>query len=137
MKENDMQQKYVELQMIESQLKQLQQQFASIDQQVNALKKIDEDLSEFEKVKEDSKMFFSLGPGIFAEGTINSKDLLLNVGSSISVKKSIPETKTLISTQVKELDELLLKMQEDMQIAGIRGQEIQQEIMEMNAKKDK
>ncbi|MBU0930175.1 MAG: prefoldin subunit alpha [Nanoarchaeota archaeon] len=137
MKENDMQQKYVELQMIESQLKQLQQQFASIDQQVNALKKIDEDLSEFEKVKEDSKMFFSLGPGIFAEGTINSKDLLLNVGSSISIKKSIPETKTLIGTQVKELDELLLKMQEDMQIAGIRGQEIQQEIMEMNAKKDK
>lgn len=137
MKENDMQQKYVELQMIEAQIKQLQQQLVNIDQQVNALKKIDEDLTEFEKVNKDSKMFFSIGPGIFAEGLVTNKDLLLNVGSNISVRKSIPETKILISTQVKELEELLLRMQEDIQLTGLRGQEIQQEIIDINTQKAK
>lgn len=132
-----MQQKYVELQMIENQIKQLQQQLVGIDQQVSALKRIDEDLTEFEKIKQDSKMFFSIGPGIFAEGSITNKDLLLNVGSNISVRKSIPETKVLISTQVKELEELLLRMQEDIQLTGLRGQEIHQEIMDINTQKAK
>lgn len=133
------QKKYMELQFLDQQIKQLQQQLMGVNQQVMELKKIDDDLTEFEKVKEDSKMFFALGPGIFAEGTLTNKDLLLNVGSSVLVKKPIMETKKLISIQVQELENILVKMQDDLQVAGLRGQELQQDIMAINqdTKKDK
>lgn len=129
----DMQKRYVELQTIDSQIKQLQQQLMNINQQILELKKVDDDLTEFEKVKEQSKMFFSLGPGIFAEGTITNKELMLNVGSNITIRKSVPETKSLITTQISELDSIVEKLQKDMQIFSLRGQELQQELVELDS----
>ncbi|MDD5649973.1 MAG: prefoldin subunit alpha [Candidatus Nanoarchaeia archaeon] len=127
-----MHQKYAELQTVDAQIKQIQQQLMGINQQILELKKVDDDLTEFEKVKTGSKMFFALGPGIFAEGSIDSKDLLLNVGSNITVKKPIMETKQLIDNQIKELESIVEKLQEDVQLVGLRGQELQQELVELD-----
>src|SRR3989344_8088305 len=131
------QKRYVELQLLDQQIKQLQQQLMAINQQIVELKNIDEDLGEFENVKKDSKMFFSLGPGIFAEGVITNKDLLLNVGSNVMVKKAIPDTKKIIGLQIDELTGLITNIQSDIQNVGLRGHELQEELTELDTKKDK
>src|SRR3989344_2881752 len=117
------QKKYMELQLLDQHIKQLQQQLMTVNQQIVELKRVDDDLSEFEKVKENSNMFFALGPGIFAEGVISSKDLLLNVGSNVLVKKPVIDTKKLINVQVAELEGLMVRLQEDMGAIGLRGNE--------------
>ncbi|MBS3163417.1 prefoldin subunit alpha [Candidatus Woesearchaeota archaeon] len=131
------QKKYLELQLLDQQIKQLQQQLMTVNQQIVELRRVDDDLSEFEKVKENSNMFFALGPGIFAEGSISSKDLLLNVGSNVLVKKPVIDTKKLINVQVAELEGLMVRLQEDMGAIGLRGNELQEELTELNTKKDK
>lgn len=131
------QKKYLELQLLDQQVKQLQQQLMTVSQQIMELKRVDDDLGEFEKVKENSNMFFALGPGIFAEGSISSKDLLLNVGSNVLVKKPIIDTKKLINLQVAELEGLIVQLQEDMRTIGLRGNELQEELVELNTQKDK
>ena len=131
------QKKYMELQLLDQQIKQLQQQLMTVNQQVMELKRVDDDLTEFGKVKENSNMFFALGPGIFAEGSISSKDLLLNVGSNVLVKKPIVDTKQLINVQVAELEGLIVRLQDDMRSVGLRGNELQEELAELTTKKDK
>ena len=131
------QKKYLELQMMDQQIKQLQQQLMAVNQQIVELKRVDDDLNEFENVKKDSKMFFSLGPGIFAEGTITNKDLLLNVGSNVMVKKPILDTKKIISMQIDELEGIVHKIQDDLGTVDLRGHELQEELMELDTKKDK
>lgn len=135
--EEETQRKYLELQFLENQIKQIQQQLMNIENQISELKRVDDDLSEFDKVKENSEMFFSLGPGIFAEGVVKNKELLINVGANVSVKKTIPETKKLITEQVMELEDLLGKMQQDLQLVGLKGQEIQQELINLTSQKHK
>lgn len=134
---HELQEKYVGLQNLEAQMKQIQQQIMAINQQGLELRKVDDDLNEFENVKENSNMFFSLGPGIFAEGTITNKDLLLNVGSNVSVRKSIPETKKLITEQIHELDALSMQLQQDLQIFSLKGQELEQELIKLNNNTEK
>jgi len=129
---HELQEKYIGLQNLEAQMKQIQQQIMAINQQSIELRKVDDDLNEFENVKENSKMFFSLGPGIFAEGSITNKDLLLNVGSNVSVRKSIPETKKLITEQIQELDGLSMQLQQDLQIFSLKGHELEKEITKLD-----
>lgn len=131
------QKKYMELQLLDQQIKQLQQQLMTVNQQIVELRRVDDDLTEFGKIKENSNMFFALGPGIFAEGAISNKDLLLNVGSNVLVKKPIIDTKKLINVQVAELEGLMVKLQEDMGAIGLRGNELQEELAELTTKKDK
>jgi len=131
------QKRYIEFQMMEQQIKQLQQQLMAVNQQIMELKRVDDDLSEFENVKKDSKMFFSLGPGIFAEGTIANKDLLLNIGSNVMIKKPILDTKKIVALQIDELEGIVHKIQDDLGAVDLRGHELQEELMELDTKKDK
>ncbi len=131
-KEQKLQEKYLELQLIDQQIKQLQQQLTYIEEQVVELRNISEAIEELKNIKENSKIFFTLSPGILIEGKITKKDeFVVNIGGGCVVKKTAVETKELIDNQVLQLENLIAKLQQDIVLMSSRGRQLQDEIAEL------
>lgn len=104
-KQQKLQQKYMEFQMIDQQIKQIQKQLQMVDMQMQELISTQEALDELSEVKKGTDFLSPIASGIFIKGKITeSKELIVNVGSNVTVRKTIPEVKELLKTQLDELE---------------------------------
>lgn len=112
MTQEQIQQKYLHFQLIQQQIKQIQQQILLLEQQTLDLKQLDESLANLSKVKTNTPLYSPLGMGIFLETEIkNNKEVLMNVGSKVVLKKPISETQEIIRKQIDELEEAFRNLQ--------------------------
>ena len=110
-KTREIQQKYVELQMLDQQMKQVQNQIQALEIQTAELDLVQKSLDEFSSVKPGSDSFVTVTPGIFAKAEIkDSEKVFLNIGAGAVVEKTIPEAKKIIVDQITEMR----KLQEDL-----------------------
>ncbi|MBW3018878.1 hypothetical protein KY329_01700, partial [Candidatus Woesearchaeota archaeon] len=92
-KEKAMHAKYMEMQMINSQMRQLQQQAEIIEQQCIELERAQLALDDLTKTKVGSESFVTLAPGIFSKAKLESADtVIVNVGASVFVEKNAAQT---------------------------------------------
>ena len=98
-KENkDLQQKYLEFQILTEQIPKIQQQIVSLNQQIMELKLLKDSLNKVKNIKANTKSLIPLSPNIFTKAEIkDNKEVLVSVGSNILVKKTIPETEIFLS----------------------------------------
>lgn len=109
----DVQRKYLEYQVLIKQLKQIEQQFAVMEQHFVELKNLDEGLDILINTKE-KEVFASLGAGIFVEGELkNTGKVLVNVGAGVIVEKDIKDAKRLVIRQMDDVQNLVLQIQDD------------------------
>ena len=114
--EKAFQEKYVEFQVFSAQLKQMQQQFVNIEQQILELKSLSESLNKISDIKENNDSLIPIGAGIFLEGTIkNTKEAVITVGANVAVKKSMEETKELVKKQIEELEKIMIETEHQME----------------------
>ena len=112
MTQEQIQEKYLHFQLIQQQIKQIQQQILLLEQQTLDLKQLDESLTNLSKVKTNTPLYSPLGMGIFLETEIkNNKEVLMNVGSKVVLKKPISETQEIIRRQIDELEEAFRNLQ--------------------------
>lgn len=98
------QQKYMELQMFDSQLKQLQQQVQTLEAQAVEVEIIIEGLEGMKKVSSGSEILVPLANGIFAKAKlIDAENLIVNIGSNTAVTKKVDSTKDMMTSQVLEI----------------------------------
>lgn len=110
------QEKYVEFQILSSQLKQLQQQFVNIEQQIMELKNLSVSLDKLSEIKESNDSLIPIGAGIFLEGTIkNKREAILTVGANVAVKKTMEETKDLLKKQIEEMEKIIIETENQME----------------------
>jgi prefoldin alpha subunit len=100
------QEKLIRLSMLEQDAKQLEQQLVMIEQNIMELQILMASLNDIEKANTRDEMLSQIGKNIFIRTELLSKDLLVNVGAKVIVKKSIPETKKLIENDIAKLSEL-------------------------------
>ncbi|MBI4016445.1 MAG: prefoldin subunit alpha [Candidatus Aenigmarchaeota archaeon] len=109
-KEQEVQRKYVELQLLEKQVKTLHAQVQQIEQQVADVDEISTALHQLSEVGAGTDILIPLSAGIFFRGTLtDAKKVLVNVGFGSLVPKSADDT-------CKDLQEQLThmrRMQED------------------------
>tara|TARA_Y100000310_G_C20649984_1_gene798822 strand:- start:158 stop:577 length:420 start_codon:yes stop_codon:yes gene_type:complete len=130
--EQKAQEMYAQIQAIEQQIKSYQQQAQTIDNQFVELKMTERSIEEFKNLKEGDEMFVPLNNGIFAKAALkNNKDLLLNVGSKIVVNKKPDEAKELIASQLKEMEQVKVKIQEEIEKLMHQGTSLQKELQTM------
>ncbi|RJQ15827.1 prefoldin subunit alpha [Candidatus Woesearchaeota archaeon] len=99
--EEDEKQQFMEMQIAEKQMEQLQQYLENFDTQITNIQEMLVSLEEFEKATAGSKVLMPLHNGIFVEGLLGeSKKIKINVGSNVVVEKTIAETKELLSKQL-------------------------------------
>ena len=106
-KENkkEMQKKYVELQVLANQLKQMQAQVQALDEHSIELSSIVGNIEELKAFESGREILVPFSEGIFARANLqDSKELIVNVGSGILVRKSLSETAELLSKRISDIN---------------------------------
>jgi len=101
----------------EQQIRELQQQIEAIERGIMELNSINFGLEELVGAK-DKEIFASVGKGIFVKAKILSESLNVDIGAGNFVKKSIPETKELITEQIKKLEGIRKELEENLEEIG-------------------
>jgi prefoldin alpha subunit len=126
----DVQSKYIELQLLDQQIKQAQKQIELIENQVNELTAINEGLEGFSTTANGTEILIPLSGGVFAKAELkDNKNLIVNVGAGTALTKSVPDTQKMVTDQMDELlkvrDELLFQMQQYANKANKSQQELE------------
>ena len=110
-----LQQMVNEINMYQGQLDVLKQQIESVKSSIAELASAEETL-EAVKGKENTETFVPIGAGSFLITELKNTDqVVMGLGAGAAVKKGIDEAKESISSQKKELEELVNKMTGDVQ----------------------
>jgi len=129
----EIQKKYLELQIIANQINQIQQQINLMQNQILELKNLKENILNFNNIKVGSASYSPIGSNIFVKSKIeDNKEFLVSVGSNVLVAKSMDETKVLIEKQADEIEKISYELENQLGIMDLRFQELQKEIMELD-----
>ena len=116
MEENKSEEIYMEFQVLEQNIKQLQKQLELITHQLIELNVTNNSLDEFNRINVGKEIFVPLSSGIFAKAEIkDTSELLVNVGANVVVKKDIVSTKKLIQRQIEEINKIQKQMIEELE----------------------
>ncbi|MBD3203393.1 prefoldin subunit alpha [Candidatus Woesearchaeota archaeon] len=118
----------VELRQLDQQIKHIQNHVENVDNQIAEFSGIKKALEDFANLKKGAEIKVPIANGIFIDAELkNVKDLLVNVGANVSVKKTVPQVKEMMEEQEHDLaafrSNLVLQLQE--MIA--RAEEIQEQ----------
>ncbi len=131
-KEKELQQKYLELQLINNQMNQMQQHLNLIEAQILDLKHLENSLEEIKNVKEDTEILVPLGSGTFIKGKlIDNKEVLMNVGANTIVKKDLEDAISIIKNQEEELKNLIEQVERELTDVSVQAQIVQQEVQDL------
>ena len=99
------QDKYQQIQVLEYQIKQLQNIIESVDTQLLEINSTIDALKDFNKLKADDEILFPIASGIFAKGRLSdNKSLKINIGSNINVEKNVEDTILMMMSQAKDIE---------------------------------
>jgi len=101
----------MQLSMIQEEARKLEEQLNIINQQIREFDLLKESLDNIENVKSE-KVLTSLGKGVFVESKIESKELLVNIGNNVVLKRSTKETKDIIDKQIRELEKIKIQIEQ-------------------------
>lgn len=129
----ELQQKYIELQYLDQQIKQIQQQINLLSQHSSELKKLEENLRDLESVESKKDIFVSLGSGIFLKAQLqDNKNVLMNIGANTLTMMDMDASKKIITDQIKEIEETMKQIETELEPIVFRNMLLQQEIQELS-----
>ena len=138
MDKKKLQEKYVELQLLSMQIKQVEEQLNALDQKTFELVNLRESLHNLHHTKANSKSFVPVGPGVFASGAIeNTEEVLLNVGAGIMIRKNAHEAEESITKQIGQLEDLTLELSHDLKELATRAQAVEVELENLATQSEK
>ena len=115
-KEKKAQELYMEFQVLDQHIKQLQKQLELITHQIIDLNVTSNSLDEFNKITAGKDIFVPLSSGIYVKANIkDTSELLVNVGANVVVKKDVTSTKKLIQNQIEEMKKIQKQMVEELE----------------------
>lgn len=133
--DEELQKKYMQLQMLEQQTSQMQQHIEQMDEQAAELAQVAENLREIKGVKEGTDILVPMAGGVFVRAKIEKPEyVLVNVGASSTVQKPIDDAVSLIETQLKELTDYREKTAEQLMAAVTKAHNAHSELKEMAQK---
>jgi len=132
--QNELQNMYIELQILDQQIKQAQKQLEHFEQQVGELAVTVEALDSLKDIKPGTRLLVPLNSGIFVEAELkDNTNLKVNVGANINVSKTVDETKKLIEEQLNEIKAYREKLFIKLQTLVARAQSIERHVSEHEA----
>jgi prefoldin alpha subunit len=124
-----LQERYVEMQMIDQQMKQAEQQIEQLDKQVKDLETVQEAMDSIHKTKKGTDLFVPITNGIFAKAKLeDNENLLVNVGAMTAVPKTVKEVKEMLEKQGKEIHKIKDQLKEQVTKFAEKAVEIEQEL---------
>ncbi|MEA3430947.1 MAG: prefoldin subunit alpha [Nanoarchaeota archaeon] len=128
----DLQQKYMQMQMFQQQMEQVQKQLQLMEKQLVELDLVKKALGDLKNVKEDAEILVPLSSGIFVKAELkDNKKVTVNVGRGVATEKTIEQAQELISQQADELTKVRAQLTEDMSKMGVQANGLQQELQKL------
>jgi len=109
------QREMLELNILDMQLRQLEQQSLIIEQQIVEQQALVLNLDELKKAKKGQSMLFPFSKDIFVEGKLDSNEVIVNIGAKTFAKKSIDGAKVIVEKQKQRLLEVNEEIRGEMQ----------------------
>ena len=132
MEQQEIQEKYIELQFIAQQMQAVQQQVSAMEEQSQEINSVIASLASLLNAKKGSKTLVPVSEGLFVQGTIeNTEELMVNVGSNVVVRKSIPDTQSLLNERVRELETHNQKMRARLAELVAKAQQLESQLQRM------
>lgn len=130
--QKNLNEKYLELQILEHQLKQVNQQILNLDNQLLELQRIEDNLDDLTKAKKNTEMLVALGGGVFSKAELkDNRSVLMNVGSNIVVEKDIPSSKKVVNNQIDQIKDVVKQLEQEFQVLAVNSQAMQQELQKL------
>jgi len=105
-KRESKQDKYVQLQMVDQQARQLQQYLQTFDQQLLEIRSVIISLNEFAKLKKGDSILAPIANGIFVKAKLEeSHEVRVNVGNNTVVTKTIEGAVKMLEGQEAEINQ--------------------------------
>ena len=134
-KEKELQEKYLMLQLLDAQIKEIEKELAALENRNAELIKLKASLESLGNIKAGAKTYAPLGLGIYSQGTVsNNNEVLVNVGSGVIINKDIKSAKELLDSQLQQSEEVILKLVQNLQTLAARAHEMEHEINDLGAK---
>jgi len=131
MKENEekLQKLYLEFQVLDQQIKQLEKQNTALNNQLMDLTVTNQSLEEMKMIKNGTEILVPLSSGIYAKAELkDNKNFIVNVGSNVTTLRDVDSSKKLILDQINEIKilqkQLVVELQENTSKAALLEQEI-------------
>ena len=132
----DTQRKYIEIQILAQQIKQIKKNLEILNQQIFELNMISNSLTEIKKTKIGQELLIPLGSGIFIKTELkDNNEILTNVGSDVVVSKTNAETKTFIKSQTEFVIEMITKIEQELHLSISKYEELKEDLQELVKKK--
>lgn len=129
--------KYLELQMLNSQMQQLQQQIQNAEMQSSEMARLAVSIEESKNIKNNQPLLVPLGQGIFLRAKAEEpKEVIMSVGADVVVEKSLDEAEDIVKRQQNELNSIVLDMKHEFSDGVQRLHEIQHELTQMSAEEE-
>lgn len=126
------QEMYMQFQVIEQHIKQLQRQLEMVTHQLLELNVTSNSLDDFKKINTGREVFVPLSSGIFAKAVIkDTSELLVNAGANVVVKKDVAETKNLIQRQIEEIKKVQKQMIDDLEKMTAHAAQIESHLQDL------
>jgi prefoldin alpha subunit len=103
-KEDEAKEVYLALQTADRKINAMQQQIERVEEQISQINDIKHSLDQIAHANGGEESYVPLANGIFVRAKLEKvDDVLINVGASVCVKKSIAEAKELMDKQLKDI----------------------------------
>ncbi len=114
-KEKRLQKLYLQFQMLDQQIKQVQQQATALNTQLVDLVGTTQSLEDLKNVKAGTEILVPISSGVYSKAEIkDTQNLIVNVGANTTVKKNVNDTKKIIEEQIEEMKKLQKQMLEEL-----------------------
>lgn len=95
------------LSLLQEEANKLEEQINIVNQQINEFEILKLSL---EKIDEGREILAGLGKGVFVKSETKEKELFVNVGCGIVVKKNIQDTGEIVDKQIKQMFQLKVNL---------------------------
>ena len=130
--ENQMKEKYMQFQMLQQQMEQVSQHLEMFNQQLAELDISISAVKELETAEKDNELLAPIADGIFFKAKlIDNQKLVVNVGSNVTVERTVPEVVVLLKEQKEETSKRMQEADEVMQHISKEAMKIYQEVEEL------
>lgn len=131
-KEKKAQELYMEFQILDQHIKQMQKQLEMVTHQLIDLNATSNSLDEFNKINAGKEIFVPLSSGIFAKASVkDTSELLVNVGANVAVKKDAASTKKLIQNQMEEIKKIQKQMINELEKMTSHAAQLEMKLQEL------
>lgn len=125
---DDMQKKIIQFQILEANLKALQEKAEMLTARAEELEGTRLAMEELKEVK-PSKALISLGSGNFVSGRIeNTEEVIIGVGSGVAIRKKREDALTILDDSLRETEKTLEEIKSQTMSVALQMGKIQEEL---------